>query len=151
MVLALQALPEMSELAAPVAMTALFFSRPMPETASATAEFDRSMIRSTPSRSNHWRAVPAAMSALFWWSAETISTRAPGLAAMNSLATRLVAEIEPGPARSWYGPDMSVSTPILMVLAWARAVAKGRAVAEPTTAAVPRSERRERRMMSQSP
>src|SRR5690606_41063077 len=35
---------------------------------------------STPSRSNHSRALLEAMSALFWWSAETISTLNSGLA-----------------------------------------------------------------------
>jgi hypothetical protein len=37
-----------------------------PLTASATDEFGTSRIMSTPSRSNHWRAMLAPMSGLFW-------------------------------------------------------------------------------------
>ena len=53
-------------------------------TPSATDVVTSSVAVSTPSRSNHSRALLAAMSALFWWSAETSSTLKAGF----SLATK---------------------------------------------------------------
>jgi hypothetical protein len=50
-------------------ISTLFFSRTTPFTASATDEVVRSVSMSTPPVSHHWRAIPAPMSGLFWWSA----------------------------------------------------------------------------------
>ncbi len=55
----------------------LFFSRHTVFTASATDEVGTSTTMSTPSRSNHWRTMPAPMSGLFWWSATSTSTSKP--------------------------------------------------------------------------
>ena len=52
----------------------MFFSLATPAMARPQAEFTPSTIMSTPSRSHHSRAMLAAMSALFWWSAEMTST-----------------------------------------------------------------------------
>ena len=70
-------------------------------TASAVEVVTSSVAVSTPSRSNHSRALLEAMSALFWWSAETISTLNAGLAsAMKSAIAISVASTAPAPARS---------------------------------------------------
>ncbi len=45
--------------------------------ASATEEFGTSQIMSTPSLSIHLRAMLAPISALFWWSANRMSTSKP--------------------------------------------------------------------------
>ncbi len=52
--------------------------------ASATALLDTSRTRSTPSRSNHWRAIWLPTSALFWWSPTSTSTAKPRAAGPNS-------------------------------------------------------------------
>ncbi len=67
--------------AGPTARNTLFFSRTTDCTASATEEVGTSSSTSTPSRSNHWRAIDTARSGLFWWSAEMISTFRPFAAA----------------------------------------------------------------------
>jgi hypothetical protein len=56
----------MTEDPAPEPMTALFFSCATAITASATAEFGKSMMTSTWSESNHWRAIAEPTSGLFW-------------------------------------------------------------------------------------
>ncbi len=78
------------------------FSRITWLTASATAEFGTSTTAATPSRSTQARATAAPMSALFWWSANRISTfGAPGpAAAMKSSAAICAATTEPRPDRS---------------------------------------------------
>ena len=58
--------PVSTEAPAPDPITALFFSSAMRDTASATAEFGRSMMTSTWSSSIHLRAIAAPMSGLFW-------------------------------------------------------------------------------------
>src|SRR3954471_23908632 len=95
-------------------MNAFFFSRVSSLTASATPEFGTSKIASTLSASYHWRAIAEPGSALFWWSAETISTFMPFFAAPTSSTARRAAATEPGPPMSAYRLDMSVRTPILM-------------------------------------
>jgi hypothetical protein len=70
-------LPVRSAVAAPVTMSIFFFSLDRPWTASATDEVVSSMMESTFSVSYHWRAMLAATSGLFWWSALTISTGTP--------------------------------------------------------------------------
>ena len=55
----------------------MFFSRTTDCTASATDDVGTSSIMSTPSRSNHWRAIDTARSGLFWWSAVITSTFRP--------------------------------------------------------------------------
>ena len=81
MVFGEHALPVRSAVAAPETMNALPLSRVIWLTASATPEFGTSAIRSTLSTSYHWRAICEPRSALFWWSAEMISTFMPFLAA----------------------------------------------------------------------
>ena len=60
------ALPVRSDVAAPELRYTLFFSRTTDCTASATDEVGTSSSISTPSRSNHWRAMETARSGLFW-------------------------------------------------------------------------------------
>src|SRR6266702_4524337 len=105
MVLGEHALPVRSEVAAEETMKALALSRVIWLTASATPEFGTSTIRSTLSWSYHCRAMAEPTSALFWWSAETISTFMPLAAAPKSSTAMRAATSEPGPARSAYKPD----------------------------------------------
>ena len=77
-----------------------FFSAATGITAPAVEEETRSAMTSTFSSSNHLRAVFEAMSALFWWSAETISMGLPRSFPPKSSAAILAARTEPGPARS---------------------------------------------------
>ena len=100
MVLGEQALPVRSAEPAPELMKILFFSRVISLTASAADEVGTSTITSTPSWSYHWRAMFEAMSGLFWWSAETISTLMPLAAASKSSTAIWAATTEPSPERS---------------------------------------------------
>ena len=100
MVFGEQALPVRSEVAAPDTMNALPLSRVIWFTASATPEFGTSTITSTRSTSYHWRAIAEPTSGLFWWSAETISTFMPFLAAPKSSTAMRAATTEPVPVRS---------------------------------------------------
>src|SRR3954454_17267819 len=77
-------LPVSAEDAAPTFRYTLFFSRTTDCTASATDDVGTSSSMSTPSRSNHWRAIDTARSGLFWWSAVMISTFRPLVAAPKS-------------------------------------------------------------------
>ena len=81
-------------------MVIFFFSFDRPCTASATEEVVSSMIASTPSRSYHWRAIPEAMSGLFWWSAETISIGTPPTLPPMSSTAIFAASTEPAPPNS---------------------------------------------------
>src|SRR5687768_16990389 len=81
MVFGEHALPVRSELAAEETRKALPLSRVIWLTASATPEFGTSTITSTRSASYHCRAICEPTSALFWWSAEMISTLRPFLSA----------------------------------------------------------------------
>ncbi len=87
-------------MAAPVVMVIFFFSLDRPWTASATEEVVSSMIASTLSRSYHCRAMPEAMSGLFWWSAETSSIGAPSTVPPKSSTAILAASIEERPPNS---------------------------------------------------
>ena len=58
------------------------------------------MIMSTFSASYHWRAICEPTSALFWWSADTISTLSPLAAAPKSSTAMRAATTDPWPARS---------------------------------------------------
>src|SRR6266853_1752803 len=69
--------PVSSALPAPEPISTLFFCRTISFTASATAEFGISTIRSTPSWSSHLRATTDPTSGLFWWSAKTTSILRP--------------------------------------------------------------------------
>jgi hypothetical protein len=91
--------PVSSAVPAPEPIATLFFSRTMSPTASATAEFGRSTIMSTPSTSSQRRAMPAPTSGLFWWSAETTSTFRFDCLAKSSIAI-CAAMTEPGPWKS---------------------------------------------------
>src|SRR3954462_22925 len=112
-------------------MNAFFFSRVSSLIASATPEFGTSKIASTLSASYHWRAIAEPVSALFWWSAETISTFMPFFAAPKSSTARRAAATEPGPPMSAYRLDMSLRTPILITRSdtWAFAPVAGSATA----------------------
>src|SRR6266478_1152508 len=104
-VLGEHALPVRSDVAAEDTMNALPLSRVIWLTASATPELGTSTIMSTLSASYHCRAMAEPTSALFWWSAETISTFMPLAAAPKSSTAMRAATTEPGPARSAYKPD----------------------------------------------
>ena len=87
-------------MAAPVVMVIFSFSRDRPWTASATEEVVSSTIVSTPSASYHSRAREDAMSALFWWSAETTSIGAPATVPPKSSTAISAAATEPVPPKS---------------------------------------------------
>src|SRR4051812_50122929 len=99
-VLGEHALPVRSDEAAPELMNALPLSRVSWLIASATPEFGTSKMASTLSTSYHWRATAEPTSALFWWSAETISTFMPFFAAPKSSTARRAAAAEPRPPMS---------------------------------------------------
>ena len=87
--------------AAPLIKAMRFFSLATFITPSATDVVTSSVAVSTPSRSNHSRALFDAMSALFWWSAVSISTLNDGFSlAMKSSIAICVASTAPLPARS---------------------------------------------------
>ena len=88
----------------------LSFSLAICATASATEDVGTSAATSTP-LSNHCRAMEAATSGLFWWSALITSTSQSRWAFISSTAS-CVAAREVGPVLSRYVPDRSVSTPI---------------------------------------
>ncbi len=81
-------------------ISALFFSLAIWFTASTTEEVGTSMMTSTLSTSNHWRAMVEPTSGLFWWSATRMSTFMPFFAAPKSSTAMRAATTEPGPARS---------------------------------------------------
>ena len=88
----------------------MFFSLATPATASATPEFGTSTITSTPSRSNHCRAMRGAdIGLVLVVGAEITSTLKP-LAGGTEIVQRLAAarSTATGPPRSLYGPDRSV-------------------------------------------
>ena len=82
---------------------------------------------STPCWSNHSRALLAATSALFWWSANTNSIFLPLTVPPKSAIAILMASAPAGPSMSAYTPDMSVTKPIFTtsLLNWAFASVKG--------------------------
>ena len=87
--------------AAPETMVIRFFSFATFMTASAVEVVTRSTITSTFSVSIHSRALIAAMSPLFWWSAEMIAILKSGFSlAMKSATAIWTARSDPGPARS---------------------------------------------------
>src|ERR1700733_4995710 len=90
-------LPVRSDEAAPELRYTLFFSRTTDCTASATDDVGTSSSMSTPSRSNHWRAIDTARSGLFWWSALMTSTLSPLPATPKSSSACLAHTIEVGP------------------------------------------------------
>src|SRR5712692_4352600 len=90
-----------------------FFSAAIGITASAVELVGISTTASTWSSSNHLRAMLAAMSALFWWSALMITIGLPRTLPPKSSAAICAAMTDPGPARSEYAPVMSVSTATL--------------------------------------
>ena len=86
--------------AAPELMSTLPFSLATSRTASAATEPLMSKMASTSCVSYHLRAVAEAMSALFWWSAETSSTGLPLMGLPKSSMAIFAASTEPEPARS---------------------------------------------------
>src|SRR6185437_5530204 len=126
-----------SEDPAPELSMMLFFSFTTLLTASATPEFSTSTNTSTLSVSIHRRAIPVAISGLFWWSAETTSIFQPLAFIPESSTAISAATIEPSPPRSAYNPERSVSTPILAILSSAHApLAAQIASAVPSSSAV---------------
>src|SRR3989442_12282260 len=98
-VLGEHALPVRSDDAAEETMNALPLSRVIWLTASATPELGTSRMRSTFSASYHWRAGWEPPSALFWGSANTISTFRPFAGAPEAPPPTRAAPPGPGPAR----------------------------------------------------
>ena len=99
-VLGEQAAPVRSDVAGPEASITLFLSRAIWLTASATAEFVTSATASTRSMSNQRRAMAAARSGLFWWSATSTSGAQPRAAKPASPKASRAATTEPGPPMS---------------------------------------------------
>src|SRR3979490_2592244 len=90
-----------------------FFASATLETASATPELITSVMRSTSPVSYHWRAIPVAISGLFWWSAETSSTLNGGFSFSTKSSIAICAAVTaPAPPRSENTPAMPVSTPL---------------------------------------
>jgi hypothetical protein len=84
MELALQYSEVSAEVAAALLMCALSLASTTGFSAMASAELLTPSTMSTPSRSNHCRAMLRPTSDLFWWSATSSSTPMAGLAAANS-------------------------------------------------------------------
>ena len=93
-------MPVRSVVAAPVLMVMRFFSAESACTARPTEDEVSSMIESTCSVSYHWRAMLLAMSALFWWSAETTSIGASRTLPPNSSTAIFAASTDPSPPKS---------------------------------------------------
>ena len=89
-----------SEVVAPETTSTLFFCRVTSFTARAAAEFGTSKTASTPSVSNHWRAMLAAVSGWFWWSAPTTSTGTPLTLPPKSRTASSAATTPPWPPMS---------------------------------------------------
>src|SRR5262245_28198399 len=104
-VLGEHALPVRSDDAAPEFSMTRPLSRVIWFTARATAEFGTSTMASTWSASYHCRAMFEPTSALFWWSAEMISTFMPLAAAPKSSTAMRAATTDPWPERSAYRLD----------------------------------------------
>src|ERR1044071_3334526 len=111
-VLGEHALPVRSDVPAPDTRNTLFLVLVTSLTASATDEVGTSTMASTPLVSNHSRARLEPMSGLFWWSAAITSIVMPATLPPKSSTAIRAASSEPLPARSAYGPDMSVITPM---------------------------------------
>src|SRR5262249_38040173 len=92
-----QSLPVRSDVAPVEQMKILFFSRATPVTASATDDVGTSIMRSTPSRSYHWRAIVTARSGLFWGAALITSTFSPLPATPKASSACLQHATEVGP------------------------------------------------------
>ena len=92
--------PVSTEVPAPEFMKILFFSRVTFETARATPEFGTSTMMSTPSWSNHCRAMFEPVSGLFWWSADTKETWMPFFSAPKSSTAILAALTDISPEMS---------------------------------------------------
>ena len=97
MVLALQALPVRSALAAAWLSRIAFFSLTRLLIASATPEFGTSVTTSTLSVSIHCRAMLTPTSGLFWWSPLTTSIFQPLARRPESSIAMLTAVTAPGP------------------------------------------------------
>ena len=95
----------------PPMMTILSSCAAIDMTASVTAELLVSKMTSTCCDPNHSRALAEPMSALFWWSAETISIGAPRTLPPKSSTAIFTATSEPSPEKSEYTPLKSVRTP----------------------------------------
>src|SRR5437868_8138310 len=108
--------PVRSELPAPDGRKTLFLSRVRSFTANATDEVGTSTTTSTPLVSYHSRTMLDPTSGLFWWSPEMTSTGMPATVPPISSTAIWAASTEPLPDRSAYSPDMSVSTPMTILL-----------------------------------
>ena len=98
-----------------MATNIFFFSAATLAMARLAPELVPPISMSTPCWSNHSRALEAAISALFWWSAEMNSTFLPARTTPASAIAILMASAPPKPSTSEYTPDMSEIKPILMV------------------------------------
>src|SRR6516165_2245617 len=94
------------------AIAILFFCAAILTEASPVAELPRSVIMSTLSLSNQFRAIFTATSALLALSAATTSIGLPSTWPPKSFTAIFTARTAPGPAISDRNPVMSVSTPI---------------------------------------
>ena len=89
-----------AEVAAPTAMKGFFFSAATFAMARFVPELVPPISMSRPWVSNHSRALVAATSGLFWWSAETSSTFLPLMAPPMSWIAILMASMPPWPSMS---------------------------------------------------
>src|SRR5258706_15258478 len=93
-------------------MNGRFFSLATLAIARLAPELVPPISMSTPCWSNHSRALAAATSALFWWSATITSTFLPLTAPPRSAMAILMTSAPAGPSMSEYRPDMSVMKPM---------------------------------------
>src|SRR6187402_1270220 len=104
-----------------------FFSSATLAMARLVPELVPPISTSRPCVSNHSRALAAATSALFWWSATSTSTFLPATAPPRSATAILIISAPAGPSMSAYRPDRSVMKPMRITSpetwAWAGAPA----------------------------
>src|SRR5256714_2568338 len=93
-------------------MNGFFFSCATLAIARLVPELVPPISTSTPCWSNHSRALAAATSALFWWSATSTSTFLPATALPMSAIAMRMASAPAGPSMSAYSPDKSVMKPM---------------------------------------
>src|SRR6185369_7003387 len=93
-------------------MKGFFFSAATLDMARAVPELVPPISMSSPCVSNHSRALVAATSGLFWWSADNTSIFLPLMAPPMSAMAILMASTPPWPSRSAYTLDMSVMIPM---------------------------------------
>ncbi|MDT4827621.1 hypothetical protein FQZ97_609740 [compost metagenome] len=82
----------------PTTKYGFFLSAATPAMAMAAPEFTPPISMSTLFTSNHSRALAAAMSGLFWWSAVTSSIFLPSMAPPMSAMAMRIASAPAGPS-----------------------------------------------------